>query len=503
MPASKTGKYSFYDTFLLQQLVLSATMDSAAMSIYLDNCPVITVPGRSFPVDQKYIDDAMILVERFAPSSKFNLAFYPKNASPSRTVAAAEDFDASFLSAFLVSLMKYCDSTAQCDYAQSLNVILVFLPGLKTIQDTAQCLRHMCKQQIQEQVVQICMLHSSFPLSTQRAIYRPPPSDTCKHRIVLSTNIAESSLTVPGVVHVVDTGFVRQMDFDPSIDTSTLHTTAASLASLKQRAGRAGRTQPGVCWRLFSEASLSMIPAYTPPEMRRVPLEDVVLKILMLGFGEFGDCPHAFLGSCPEPPSHQQIDQAILRLLQMQAIFPTSASPSPQQQRYGLTQLGFTLAQLPLDARLGYFLILGCVLRRIEPILTIAAVLADQSPLLSPIGRHAQASSAHKQLLHQFYSRFNVPIEDRVASDHVMTLAAYTMWELAEGPTTEFCRCNYLSLSILLEMKKLRRLYHGHLLRYKLIPDDSQTDTIVIDSVFRYVLCAGKYTTSRFIILCI
>jgi len=153
------------------------------------------------------------------------------------------------------------------------------------------------------------------------------------------------------------------------------------------------------------------------------------------------------------------IDQAIRRLLQMQAIVPISSSPSPNEQRYGLTQLGFTLAQLPLDAHLGYFLILGCVLRRIEPVLTIAAVLADQSPLLTPIGRHAQASSAHKQLLHQFYSRFGVPSEDRVASDHITVLAAYTMWELEHDSTAEFCRRNYLSLSTLVEMKKLRRLY--------------------------------------------
>jgi HrpA-like RNA helicase len=239
--------------------------------------------------------------------------------------------------------------------------------------------------------VEILTLHSSLQSHVQKRVFRPTKPGQWK--IVLSTNIAETSVTVDDVTHVVDTGYHKEMCYDAEANMSSLQEVFVSRASAQQRAGRAGRVRAGHCWRLYSEEyfdNSEVVMAYPLPEIQRVPIEEVVLQVLLLELG----LPNEFLSECPEPPSQAQVQTALVKLLTIKAILPLPNLP--------LTALGYHLAKLPVDVHVGKLLIMSSLLGCVEPALTIAAALGGKSPFSNPPNLLEEAYRAHCEFTNQY-----------------------------------------------------------------------------------------------------
>ena len=295
----------------LRAVVMSATLDAGPVSAYLGGCPVVTSAGRSFPVDIRY---------------------RPKRAETSWPDAAA-------------AAVREALRTADGD-------VLAFLPGLGEIRRTAAALADL------EPGVAVLPLHGELPPEQQdRALQRLD-----RRKVVLATNVAETSVTVDGVAAVVDTGQARQLEFDAAVGMDRLRLVPISKASADQRAGRAGRTRPGVCVRLWDEIGHKARPDQTEPEVRRVDLASAALHVLALG-EDVAAFPWL------EPPRPEAVRAAVGLLERLGAVVGNK-----------LTPLGGELAGLPVHPRLGRLLVEGRRLGVPGRAAMAAAVLSDRDP---------------------------------------------------------------------------------------------------------------------------
>lgn len=300
----------------LRLVVMSATLATAPIAAYLGGCPVVASEGRLFPVDVSYE----------AP---------PKEQSA--PVAAANA---------VRRLLR-----------KSTGDVLVFLPGLHEIRQTARELEPLA----QEHDLAVLQLYGDLPLEQQDAALLPQ----ARRKVVLATNVAETSVTVEGVTGVVDTGLCRQLLFDPAVGLDRLELTNISQASADQRAGRAGRTQPGVCVRLWSEVAHRSRPSQTEPEIRRVDVSGAMLQLL--GFGEKDPARFPWL----DPPPTSAVAQGLALLRMLGAL-----------NDEGLTEMGQRMARLPVHPRLARLLIEGQTLGCAAKVALAAALLAERDPFL-------------------------------------------------------------------------------------------------------------------------
>jgi ATP-dependent helicase HrpB len=303
----------------LRVVVMSATLAVEAVSAYLGGCPVIASEGRLFPVEVRY-----------EPR--------PERLSwPAATAAA------------VTRLLERTDGD-----------LLVFLPGLHEIRQTARQLEALAG----ERDLAVLPLHGDLPPEQQDAALLPQP----RRKVVLATNVAETSVTVEGVSGVVDTGLARVLVFDPGVGLDRLQLLPISRASADQRAGRAGRTQPGVCVRLWSAAAQRGRVEQTEPEIRRVDLAGAVLQLLSLGETDVLRFPWL------EPPRTASVEQALALLRRLGALGDEA-----------VTQLGRTLARLPLHPRIGRLLVEGRRWGQAERVALAAALLSERDPFVRPL----------------------------------------------------------------------------------------------------------------------
>ena len=325
--------------------------------------------------------------------------------------------------------------------------VLIFLPGLEEIRTLMDRLVGR-KSYGNTEHFQIVPLHSALSSKEQkRAFFLYPPG--CR-KIVISTNVAETSITIPDVVYVIDCGRVREIVRDKKTNSRKLVTTWCSKASVKQRSGRAGRVQPGVCLKLFSSRTENQIMRQsTDPELLRIPLEEVCLAILA---GGFGNSCSVFLSKALQPPSNDAVRSALNVLEDIGAITTYESSKCATTASNcceSLTSLGNHLAKLPVDARIGKMLIFGALLRCMDSILTIAAFLsAPKSPFLSKIGDRRDMVSLHAAFLH--------PFSDFLT--YVNLWEAYKREEV-RGGAKDFCRDSYLSYAAMRDIQDARRHY--------------------------------------------
>jgi ATP-dependent helicase HrpA len=333
----------------LRLVITSATIDADRFSKHFNDAPVIEVSGRTYPVEM-----------RWRPIEKEDVT---ANAKPIPAAQIKKD-DALDLTA---AILEATDELARLGSGD----ILVFLPGEREIRDTAEALRKH-----HPPGTEILPLFSRLSVAEQDAIFKP----SHQRRIVLATNVAETSLTVPGIRYVIDPGIARVKRYSARNKVEQLLIEKISQASANQRAGRCGRVADGVCIRLYDEADFNARPRFTDPELLRSSLAGVILRMKSLGLGDVVGFPFI------DPPSTRLVSDGYLLLAELHAL----------DEAGQLTEIGKKLGQLPLDPRIARMLLAADKLRCVNEVLIIASALSVQDPRDRPMERAQAADEKHK-----------------------------------------------------------------------------------------------------------
>ncbi len=541
----------------LKIVLMSATLNSDMFSKYFNNCPTIDIPGRTFPVEKYGLENILAMI-KYTPSPEYFAYGHKKrfnnNNNNDNNVAVAsggggnntridekelkqiqveinnalnkcspnvrntiEKINESKINYDLIAeIIKHICKLEEEDrrLQQAKNgkdvklsntsnsigkAVLIFLPGIAEIN---QCYNTLNDQLIKKESnylsLKVLQLHGSLRVAEQRLVFKNFPKF---RKVILSTNIAETSITIDDVSYVIDTGKVKETRYDQQTRCQALVETWVSRANALQRMGRAGRVAKGKCFQLYSikTSLLDMLP-YQIPEIQRTSLEHVILQIRLLGLG----APIEFLMKTVDPPSLNSITSATKRLQELKAL---------ELKTNKLTPLGLHLANLPCDAGIGKMLIYGTIFNCIEPILTIAAGLSVKSPFVAPISRRADAQAAKMSL-----AKHN--------SDLLTLVNAYNEWSslTTYKEKRRYCSIKFLSHATLDMMRHLRKQFQNLLQSagfLKLVPtmksandndklyedDDNIGDSLWIDSknekqcnkngtsvaVLRSVMTAGLY----------
>lgn len=322
----------------LKLIISSATMDAGAFSDFFGGAPVINVEGRTYHVDMHYMP--------------------PRH----------EDEELPQHVARAVTWLSEYDSKGD---------VLVFLPGEREIRDCADELNTLDLPH-----TDVLPLFARLGLGEQQRIFHPQRG---RRRIVLATNVAETSLTIPGIIYVIDSGLARISRYLPGRQIQRLQVEPISQASARQRAGRCGRVTEGVCIRLYSESDFESRDAYTDPEIKRSALAGVILRMADLRLPPLGEFP------LPDPPGPRLVNEGYKTLREIGAL----------DRHKKLTETGRSLARLPLDPRHGRMLLEAQREQALPELLVIVAGLSIMDPRERPQEFAAQADQAHAQWKHE------------------------------------------------------------------------------------------------------
>jgi len=467
----------------LKVILMSATVDADKFATYMGHCPVLQVPGRTFPVTTQYLEDVIQLTNFILPdNSPFVLrddrglqgkrkttqvsdsnedgiefgsddetaqASIPTDhagelqsysTKTRATLAKANEYRLSSCYELVVRLLECICLGSDLQLRPYSRSILVFLPGLAEIKRLHNLL--LTHDQFgHPEKYRVFPLHSSISNNGQSAVFNSLPDH--QRKIVLATNIAETGITIPDIVCVIDLGKHKEMRFDEKRQISVLSESFVSKANAKQRRGRAGRVQAGLCFHLFTRMRHDKYMAEHPqPEMERLSLQDLALRIKICKIsGSIEDV----LMQALSPPKQQNIRQAIQALIEVKALTSTEE----------LTPLGVHLSKLPMDVHLGKLLLLASIFKCLDPILTIAASLNSKSPFVAPFGMEREADRAKKGFA-------------KNESDFMTLVAAFDAWRRVSMKQPEsfektWLRRNYLSRLVLGQIEELRQQYLGFL----------------------------------------
>ncbi|MBQ7611528.1 MAG: ATP-dependent RNA helicase [Spirochaetaceae bacterium] len=373
-------------------IISSATINTEMFSLYFDDCPIVKIPAETYPV---------------------TLIFDPPHIEPATTHLAAETALLEKISAIMSRIVHENRSGA----------VLIFLPGEKAIKD---CAERLATDPGFGRKLHIVPLYGRLSKEEQERVFQRAPFG--KRKVVISTNIAETSITINDVVTVIDSGLAKLNHYNPFTFTSSLEETTISKASCNQRRGRAGRTQAGVCYRLYSRADFEERPMYTTEEIYRTDLSEVVLRMSELGIYDF---EHFYFIS---PPGRKDIIGAIDTLNMLSAL----------NEDRSLSEIGKLMCAFPLSPRQSR-IIVEAILHfpnSLEEVLIAASFLSSRSPFIFPEGFELEATQAH--------ARFNDKHGDFVSFLHI--LKQY----LASEKKGEFCKKNFLDERIMAEIANIK-----------------------------------------------
>nr|WP_255496743.1 MULTISPECIES: ATP-dependent RNA helicase HrpA [unclassified Mycolicibacterium] len=332
----------------LKVIVTSATIEPGRFAAHFNDAPIVEVSGRTYPVEIRYRPLEVPVVEDDSEDPD----------DPDHEIVRTEIRDQTEA---IVDAVRELEAEPPGD-------VLVFLSGEREIRDTAEALRDLKN-------TEVLPLYARLPTAEQQRVFQP--SRTVR-RIVLATNVAETSLTVPGIRYVVDPGTARISRYSRRTKVQRLPIEPISQASAAQRAGRSGRTAPGVCIRLYSEEDFAARPRYTDPEILRTNLAAVILQMAALQLGDIESFP--FL----DPPEQRSIRDGV-QLLQELGAFDSGA----------ITDIGRRLAQLPVDPRLARMIVQADTEGCVREVLVLAAALSIPDPRERPADREEAARQKH------------------------------------------------------------------------------------------------------------
>jgi len=366
----------------LKVVVASATIDQNKFSNYFWNAPVVSVQGRMFPVEVEWAEE----------DTKENDMADAVIAKVSRIHRFSNEGD-----------------------------ILVFMTGEADIRKVVTGL-----EELKLSGVVILPVYGSLPPEDQKKIFLQYHG---RRKIVVATNIAETSITVDGVVYVVDSGLIKQAGFDPLSGIQSLDIVRHSQSGCDQRAGRAGRTQSGVCYRMYTKEDYERRPKYTEPEIRRTSLASIVLAMEDIGIENIKDFDFV------DPPEAEAFREAYETLIALGAI---------ERGKKGLLEIGKAMARLPLEPRIARMVLEAEKYNCVEAVATIAALLSVRSIFARPKGKEKEADAAHEYFK-----------EQHPDSDLMVYLDVWNEYE-ESGFSTPWCFENFLNSKSLDEVKKIR-----------------------------------------------
>ena len=359
----------------LKLIITSATLDAERIATHFDNAPIIEVSGRTWPVEQRYL--------------------------PLSRVDEKETLD----------INQAIEAAADELQAEGRGDVLVFLPGEREIHEASHALRHRREQ------MDVLPLYARLSPKEQQRIFHPGG----RTRIILSTNVAETSLTVPGIRYVIDTGLARISRYSWRTKIQRLPTEKISQASANQRSGRCGRTGPGICIRLYDEEDFNLRPEFTDPEILRTNLASVILQMAALKLGAIDQFPFI------DKPDPRLIRDGYRLLSELQATDP----------QHNLTPLGRQLTRLPLDPRLGRMLLGAQKTNAVAEVLIITTALAVQDPRDRPRDKQQAADEKH--------ARFTDPQSDFMGLLNLWNYLEEQNEALNKSAMRRLCRKEFIS----------------------------------------------------------
>ncbi|MGX6742284.1 ATP-dependent RNA helicase HrpA [Streptomyces peucetius] len=371
----------------LKVVITSATIDPERFSRHFGDAPIVEVSGRTYPVEVRY-----------RPLLEEDSEAVDNQESDRDQITAITDA--------VEELM-----------GEGKGDILVFLSGEREIRDTADALNKK-----QYRFTEVLPLYARLSHAEQHRVFQPHTG----RRIVLATNVAETSLTVPGIKYVIDPGTARISRYSHRTKVQRLPIEAVSQASANQRKGRCGRTSDGICIRLYSEDDFNARPEFTDAEILRTNLASVILQMTAAGLGDIEKFPFI------DPPDHRNIRDGVQLLQELGAFDPAEKDP-----RKKLTQMGRKLSQLPVDPRLARMIVEadknGCV----REVMVIAAALSIQDPRERPAEKQAQADQQH--------ARFKDETSDFLAFLNLWRYVREQQKERGSSSFRRMCKQEYLN----------------------------------------------------------
>ncbi|KAG8913919.1 hypothetical protein FRC01_004323 [Tulasnella sp. 417] len=476
----------------LRIVLMSATLDAAKISTYFGGCRMLQVPGRTFPVSVRFLEDAVEYtkwaIEEGSPYAMANSKGRDKKArktmdwdedaanaieddvapgGPSGlklekrysavTRSTMETLDQRLIPYELIIriLERICfEDPEYIDYSAA---VLVFMPGINEIRRLHDALVE--HPRFSEDEFRIYPLHSTISSEDQTAAFEDPPQGMRK--IVIATNIAETGITIPDVTCVIDSGKHRENRFDERRQISRLTETFIAKSNAAQRRGRAGRVRDGLCFHLFTKYRHdSSFADHPDPEMMRLSLSDLALRIKILNV-DLGNSIADVLSKALDPPLSINVQRAVQALIEVQAL---TASEE-------ITPMGRLLSKMPIDVHLGKFILTSVVMKCLDPALTVAAALSAKSPFVTPFGQQEEADKAKL--------KFN---SDN--SDFLTVHNAFSAWRKVldkTGMARKFCRENYVSFQTMQQIEEIRQ----QLLAYLADSGFIQADRNLLNSLSR------------------
>ncbi|CAG5136541.1 unnamed protein product, partial [Candidula unifasciata] len=469
----------------LKVILMSATLNAEMFSQYFHNCAMLNIPGFTYPVKEYYLEDVIEFTRCFnlespqqsrrpkrqTPEERAEMDDYqswcrslPSSYSP-RTVEMLLNFDYSRINLDLIHhiINFICNHMGE-------GAILVFVPGWEEIRKLHEMIQASAR--CKSGCLRVIPLHSLMPTVNQREVFdRPPPG---VRKIVIATNIAETSITIDDVVFVVDCGKIKLKSFQPEMNLTCLQAQWEAKANAKQRKGRAGRVQAGHCFHLFTKFRYNLFPDYLPPEMLRTRLEELCLQIKLLHLGQIVP----FISKAMQHPPMEAVTHAITTLKEMNAL----------DMDENLLPLGYHLARMPVEPHTGKMVLFGAMFCCLDPILTVAASLSFKDAFVIPLGKEELADNARHKLAQDS------------KSDHIMLINTFKGWEqsLRSGRSRSYCWDNFLSentLKMLRDMKKqlTELLYDLGFVASKNPKDARANLNSDNQGLIRAVICAGLY----------
>jgi len=456
----------------LKLIVMSATLNAQLFSDYFSTktikTPILEIPGFTYPVQEFFLEDLLEKTGYLIPEDQHSENRLLRQGQSiryniTRKPPATRTSDPKFYDFWKTNYPNYSEDTARSiSYLRTDNsiiqkmleweleliavtlryifeeqiftgrvpddvAILVFLPGW----DDISRLQYILSQDPLFMDPNHCIvlpLHSSVSPEAQKKVFERPLKGQTK--IVLATNIAETSVTIDDVVFVIDCGKHKEKIYDPVTNLSNLEVTWISKANSRQRMGRAGRVRNGYCYKLYTRRRYQSMADYQMAEILRTPLEEVCLQVKVLNLGKVSD----FLSQAMEAPQELTVQQA-LQLLQVVGAI---------DKQENLTTLGRALALIPLNPRIGKMLIYGSLYHCLDPVLTIASGLSYRDPFVLTT-----------QVDRERARRVKLDFSMNSRSDHIALLNAYDQWEQSENKL-QFCQDHFLNSSTMETMKEMK-----------------------------------------------